>query len=122
MVILAAVEMLGRLDFNQEISNARMDVSSHLESPLPPFKGASLNSVERVAQLNASIATLDEAQCSDSIFAGDFNWDNSVDGDLDEMFRDNGWKDLWLRCVVAVGTYRLQVEAREEIWIYLYVP
>lgn len=114
-----------------EISSISMHIHSHLESPLPPFKGASLNSRERVTQLNESVATLDEAQCSDSIFAGDFNWDNSVDGNLDAMFEESGWRDLWSRCVLAVVARNSQVEAtagvggkekeREQISTYFYV-
>lgn len=66
--------------------------TSHLES----FCDASMDgSAQRRTQLPAALRQLDAACAGgDALYAGDLNWDDKVDGDMD-TFLAPPWRDGW---------------------------
>jgi hypothetical protein len=66
--------------------------TTHLES----YLSAAQNSrAERVAQMRTALKTLSAAGAN-VVLAGDTNWDDSTDGNLDALLPP-GWADVWRR-------------------------
>jgi tyrosyl-DNA phosphodiesterase 2 len=66
--------------------------TTHLESYL---SAAQTSSAERVAQMRAALKTLSAAG-TNVVLAGDTNWDDATDGNLDALLPP-GWADAWRR-------------------------
>lgn len=66
--------MVGACNLPPQVKTARGGVriaTSHLESPIPPFRGPQMNSESRRKQLSSALAQLSEdGSCRDVVFAG----------------------------------------------------